>query len=259
MPLVPLREQHRLAIVQPQLMVLRALGYGEFLEHVFVIDDAVLENLDERRAAVRVRGFQHVGQILRHVKATRHEPRAGTQRKSARRGGPVDRSIRRRRAGRANAAGRRILALGQAINLVVEQHDLAIEIAAQQVHRVVAANRQRVAVAGDDPDIEVRIGELHPRRHRRRAAVDGVEAVSFHIIRKARRAADAADEHRVFRRPADFRHGALHRLQYRIIAATGAPADFLIGFPILGGGRFDGGHVVHAQRLLDGGFDFGNA
>src|SRR3546814_10096665 len=77
--------------------------------------------------------------------------------------------------------------------LVVEQHDLAVEIAADDVHRMIAADRQPVAVAGDDPDVEMRIRELQPRRERRRAAVDRMEAIGFHIIGKARRAADAAD------------------------------------------------------------------
>ncbi len=147
-----------------------------------------------------------------------------------------------------DARRRRILPLGQTVNLVVEQQHLAIEIAANEVHRVVAADRQRIAVAGDDPHVEIGIGELHARRHRRRTAVDGVEAVGFHIIREARRAADAADEHGVFGPCANLGHGALHRLQNRIVTATGAPTHLLVGFPILGGGLGDGGHVVHRRR-----------
>src|SRR3546814_4125009 len=94
------------------------------------------------------------------------------------------RAIRGRRAAGADTAGRRILPLGQAIDLVVEQHDLAVEIAADDVHRMIAADRQPVAVAGDDPDVEMRIRELQPRRERRRAAVDRMEAIGFHIIGK---------------------------------------------------------------------------
>src|SRR3546814_10420186 len=47
-------EQHRLAVPEPELTVLGALRRGEVLKHVLVIDDAVLENLDERRDLVRV-------------------------------------------------------------------------------------------------------------------------------------------------------------------------------------------------------------
>src|SRR3546814_2872770 len=43
-------------------------------------------------------------------------------------------------------------------------------------------------------------------------------------------------------------HGALHRLQDRIVAAAGAPADLLVAFPVLERGRLrDGGHLVHVK------------
>src|SRR3546814_5170660 len=88
---------------------------------------------------------------------------------------------------------------------------------------MVAADAQRVAVAGDDPHVEIGIGEFHPRRHRRRAAVDRVEAVSLHIIRKTRRAADARDEHRLGRIGADLGQRPLDGLEDRVIAAPWAP------------------------------------
>src|SRR5690606_5677112 len=43
---------------------------------------------------------------------------------------------------------------------------------------------------------------------------------------------------------AQLRQGALHRLQDRVIAATGAPAHLLVRFPVLQRGG-DRGHVVH--------------
>ena len=55
--------------------------------------------------------------------------------------------------------GRRVLALGQAVDLVVEQEDLDVHVAAEGVDQVVAADGQAVAVAGDDPDLQVRAGE----------------------------------------------------------------------------------------------------
>ena len=57
-------KQHRRAMFEPQLMIFRALGPGEIVEHVLVIDDAVLENLDKRRALMRVRCLEHGGQML---------------------------------------------------------------------------------------------------------------------------------------------------------------------------------------------------
>src|SRR3546814_19735347 len=56
-----------------------ALRRGEILEHVLVIDDTVLENLDKGSTLVRVGGLQHVRQFLRHVEAARDEARTGTE------------------------------------------------------------------------------------------------------------------------------------------------------------------------------------
>jgi hypothetical protein len=129
------------------------------------------------------------------------------------------------------------LALGQAVNLVVEQQELAVEVAAQQVHRMVAADTECVAVAGDDPHVEFGIGELDPGRDGRSATVDGVEAVARHVVGKAARAADAADEYGVFARDAKVGHGPLDGFQYGIVAAARAPAHLLVRGPVLGGGR----------------------
>ena len=63
----------------------------------------------------------------------------------------VDRAHRRALGHLAQRRRRRVLALGQAVDPVVEQHDVQVQVAADGVHQVVAADRQPVAVAGDDP------------------------------------------------------------------------------------------------------------
>ena len=148
-----------------------------------------------------------------------------------------------------NSTGRRILPLRQPVDLIVEQQDLAVEIAAKHVHCVVAADRQSVAVAGDDPHVEIGIGELGACGDRGRSAVDRVEAIARHVIGKTARAADAGDENRLLPRDAEIRHRALHGFQDRIIAAAGAPADLLVARPILGGSGRDRGDVVHPWGL----------
>src|SRR5690606_9495522 len=109
---------------------------------------------------------------------------------------------------------------------------------------------QSVTVAGHHPHVEVRVGELDAGRERGRAAVDRVEAVALDVVRKAARAADAADEHRLRRIGADLRQRALHGLEDRIVAAARAPADLLVALPVLERG-LDGGHVVHSEFLAD--------
>ena len=111
---------------------------------------------------------------------------------------------------------------------------------------MVAADRKEIAVAADHPDVELGIGELDAGRDRRSAAVDRVEAVARDVIGKARRAADAGDEHHLVRRATDLGERRADALQDRIVAAAGAPAHLLVGSEILGGQR----HHVHCIRPL---------
>ena len=67
--------------------------------------------------------------------------------------------------------------------MVVEQDDHEVDVAAQDVQDVVAADAQAVAVAGDDPHLELGARRLEPGGDRRRAAVDAVEAVGVHVVR----------------------------------------------------------------------------
>ena len=70
----------------------------------------------------------------------------------------VDRAERRRLGDLADLGRRRVLALGEPVDPVVEQQDLQVHVAAQRVDQVVATDRQAVAVAGDDPHVEVGAG-----------------------------------------------------------------------------------------------------
>ena len=83
---------------------------------------------------------------------------------------------------------------GQAVDGIVEEQDVEIDIAAQRVEEVIAADRQQVAITTDDPDVDVGIGHCKTGRHCGRAAVDRVEAKSIDVVGKARCAADARDE-----------------------------------------------------------------
>ena len=139
---------------------IRAARLGAVLEDVedaVVEDRAVLVDLDERRA----RGARrpHAAPSVRclrsesMVRATKR--RLGAERERHRVEGCVERAERRRLGDLADLRGGGVLALGQAVDLVVEQQDLEVDVAAQRVDQVVAADRQRVAVTGDDPDRQV--------------------------------------------------------------------------------------------------------
>src|SRR6185503_1167498 len=108
-------------------------------------------------------------------------------------------------------------------------------VAAQHVQHVVAADRQAIAVPRHHPDVELGIGELDAGRNRRRAAVHGVESVRRHIVRKARGAPDPTDEYGALAHESHVGARLLHRLEDRVVAAAGTPADFLVRGVILGG------------------------
>ena len=198
--------------------------------------------------------------LLQRIDRARDEVRAGAKRKEQRVHRIVDRAHGGRRRARAEARGRRVLALGQPIDLVVEQQDVEIDVAADGVHGVVAADREHVAVAADHPHIERGVGELHAARDRRRAAVDGVEAVGRHVIGKARGAADARDEHHLVGRGADLGQGLPDALDDGVVAAARAPADFLIALEVLRRQCARHHGVVHGSTQFgaNGGFDLGD-
>src|SRR2546426_8014276 len=99
---------------------------------------------------------------------------------------------------------------------------------------VVAADGETIAVPRHDPHIEIGIRELDAGCDRRRAAMHGVEAVRRHIVRKARRAPDPADEHRALALQSQLGAGLLHGLQDRVIATPRTPANFLVRGVVLG-------------------------
>ena len=247
--LVPrLAEDQRRAVLDVDLGIGRHLAVGEVVEHAVVVDDAVLEDLDEGGAPIGVGALEHAGQVLLlGVDGAGDETRARTQRESHRRDRQLDRAVGSRGRPCALARGRRILALGQAVDLVVEQQDLQIDVAPQRMQQVVAADRERIAVAADDPDVEFRIGQLDAGGDRRRAAVNAVKAVAGDVIGKARGAADAGHEDGVFRDRLDIGQGLFHRLEDRIVAAAGAPTDLLVGGVVLGP-QFLGAQVRERSR-----------
>ena len=162
------------------------------------------------------------------------ERRLGAERQRHRVERRVQRAHRRRLGDLAELGRGGVLALGQAVDPVVEQQDLEVDVAAQRVDQVVAADRQRVAVTGDHPHRQVRPRRGEAGRDRRRPAVDRVHPVGVHVVREARRAADARDEDDVLPRQPELGHERLHRGEDRVVAAARAPADLLVGLEVLG-------------------------
>src|SRR2546427_1424653 len=78
-----------------------------------------------------------------------------------RRDGVLDRALRRGGRTRPAPRGGRVLPLGEPVDLVVEEDDLEIHVAAQHVQHVVPADREAVAVSGDEDRKSTRLNSSH--------------------------------------------------------------------------------------------------
>ncbi len=106
---------------------------------------------------MRGRGTQHLGELLAlGVDRAGDKGRVGTERERERVEGAVERPHRRGLGDLAELRRRRVLALRQPVDAVVEQQDLEVDVAPQRMDEVVAADRQAVAVSGDHPYRQVR-------------------------------------------------------------------------------------------------------
>jgi hypothetical protein len=196
---------------------------------------------------------QHLDEpLLVAVDRARDEGGAGAEGQRQRVERRVDRAAGGRLGHLAELARRRGLALGQAVDAVVEEQDLDGDVAAQRVDEVVGADRQRVAVAADDPHREVIARGGQAGGDGRGAAVDGVHPVGVHVIREAPGAADAGDEDDLLGRDAELGHEALDGGEHRVVAAAGAPARLLVGLEVRLGQRQRGcgGHGSRSRMAF---------
>src|SRR5262245_52249772 len=99
---------------------------------------------------------------------------------------------------------------------------------------MIAADGQAVAVAGGQPDLQVGPRDLDTAGQRRSAAVDAVKTISVHVVREAAGAADARYKHELLPRDAQVWQHLADLGQDGIVAATRAPAHFLVALEIVG-------------------------
>ena len=194
-----------------------------------VEDVAVLEDLDERGALVPARALERLLEMLGvRVDRPGDERRLGGERDREGADREVNGPVWCRLGDLAELGRRAGLALREPVDAVVEHHDPNVDVAPERVDQVVATDRQGVAVAGDDPDHQVRPRGLEPRRDGGGAPVNGVEPVGVHVVRQPARAADAGDEDDVLLRVAEVGHHLLGLREDRVVPAAGAPAHLLV-------------------------------
>ncbi len=125
------------------------------------------------------------------------------------------------------------MALGQAVDPIVEQQDRHVHIAAQRVDEMIATDRQRVAVAGDHPDRQIGPGDRQTGGDGGRAAVDGVNTVGVQVVREPARASDPGNEHQILTAQPEFGQETAHGREDDVITAPRTPAHLLIGGEVL--------------------------
>src|SRR5439155_15549596 len=94
----------------------------------------------------------------------------------------------------------------------------------------IAADSESVTVATCDDYAQVMIRKLDAGRHRQRAAVKRMHAVSVNEARQVRRTSNTADGDNVVRLDLEFDQRLLEQRQHTEIAATGTPVR--INFPL---------------------------
>ncbi len=141
-------------------------------------------------------------------------------------------------------SGWRNLHLGQRVDLVVkDQHD-GVEVVADGVQPVVAADAEAIPVAHRHDNLQIRPGETDARRDRQGAAMDSVEPV-----------ADPGDRDDVFRVGVVLSQDPLETGEDPVVATALAPARHL-GLVVLEGMRLHGAGFFQAlfgnRRHLSG-------
>jgi len=226
-------EDERLAVLELDDVLAAGVFFGEREPRTVIEDVAVLEDFDEGGAFVLGGLLESVFEVaLEDVHGARDESGFGADGERNRIEGAIERTEWGGLRLFVEFGRRRILTFCEAVDAVVEEQNFQADVAAEHVNGVVAADGESVTVAGGDPDFEVGANYFETGGDRRCAAVNRVETERIHVIRETGRAADAGDDYEILTLDAEFRKNGLDGGQNGVVAAAGAPADFLVGLKV---------------------------
>ena len=219
-------------------MVCLDRGIRQRLVRAIIENHTVGEHLHHGTAIVQS-GCRHdfLVQLQFHIQAAGKEGSLGAQHQATRVERVFHGAVRRGLGNGAELGSRRILSLRKTVDLVIEQDDVDVDIAPDGVNEVVAADGKGIAVAAGLPYGQPGIGHLDAGRYGRCTAVDAMEPIRIHIIRKAGGTSDSGHHHVAFllvvQGGTHLRESALQSSQHGMVPASGAPADFLVRLKIL--------------------------
>ncbi len=231
--LVVLAEDELLAVADIDGILLAAFLVIDAVVGAVVEDDAVLQDLADAGSLVVVGGLQHLdgtGGIGGH--SAGEEMAAGAEAELSGAEGIFDGAIGAGLGYEATRRGGAVLPFREAVDAVVQQNHVEVDVAAVGVDEVVAADGEAVAVAADLPHVELGVGDLGAGGDGGGAPVDGVHAVGGHVMGQTAAAADAADDGDVLGCHADFGQCLVQTGEEEVISATRTPPrlPFLIVF-----------------------------
>ena len=191
---------------------------------VIVERHARRDDVDQREAAVAHAGLDQRHELVLVAREAARDERAAERERDLH---GIDRRLLVDLAAlrfRADVGRRRELPLREAVHAVVLDDVHHVEIAAQRMHELPEADRQRIAVARDAEEMQLAVRGAGARRDRRHAAVHGVEPVrrAQEIRRRLRRAADAAHLRDAVRRNVELEERLHDRRRDRVVPAAGA-------------------------------------
>ena len=134
-----------------------------------------------------------------------------------------NRTIQRGAGDEPWVARRRVLALGQAIDLIILDHVHDVQVAPGCVDKVAHPQPHRVAITMNGHHLQAVIGQLGSRRDRHRAPVQGHESIDPCIVGQLAAAADAADNQHLVRRNPRLDQTSLHGIQDPKVTTARAP------------------------------------
>src|SRR5690606_33116543 len=195
---------------------------------LLVKGDARAQDIDEGKALVLDRRLKEALQVLDVTrKALSDKAATAGQRQGQRTDGVLCSAVGRRLGLEALAAGRRGLARGEAVDVVVHDDIGDVDVAPAGMNKVSHADAVPVAVAAGGDHHKIAVGNLDRLSHRERTPVHRVKRVGAKVVIELAGATDAGDGHDLMGLKAQVNQRPLHGGDDGEVAATRAPGGRL--------------------------------